>query len=183
MFPTERLRLRSSRLVHAVHGPRSRSAWPPASSPKRAGAGTVGAMSKSIVGAFPVSALSADSVLRIAAGADLWSVASALAAADVGILVVGDGDDVQGVVSERDVVRALAAHRGAGETTAADIAHRDVVWCDVNADVADVANEMMERYVRHVLVEEDGHLVGIVSARDLLGAYASGEFAGPDDET
>ena len=140
-------------------------------------------MSKSIVGAFPVSALSADSVLRIAAGADLWSVASALAAADVGILVVGDGDDVQGVVSERDVVRALAAHRGAVETTAADIAHRDVVWCDVNADVADVANEMMERYVRHVLVEEDGHLVGIVSARDLLGAYASGEFAGPDDET
>ena len=139
-------------------------------------------MSKSIVGAFPVSALSADSVLRIDAAADLWSVASALAAADVGILVVGDGDDVQGVVSERDVVRALAAHRGAGETTAADIAHRDVVWCDVNADVADVANEMMERYVRHVLVEEDGHLVGIVSARDLLGAYVSGEFAGPDDE-
>ena len=114
--------------------------------------------------------------------ADLWSVASALAAADVGILVVGDGDDVLGVVSERDVVRALAAHRGAGETTAADIAHRDLVWCDINADVADVAEEMMERYVRHVLVEDDGHLVGIVSARDLLGAYASGEFADPDDE-
>ena len=31
---------------------------------------------------------------------------------------------------------------------------------------------MMEEYVRHVLLEEDGRLVGIVSARDLLGAYA-----------
>jgi CBS domain-containing protein len=30
----------------------------------------------------------------------------------------------------------------------------------------------MEEYVRHVLLEADGHLVGIVSARDLLGAYA-----------
>jgi CBS domain-containing protein len=147
------------------------------------GAATVGAMSKTIVGALPVSALIADSVLRVDAAADLWSVASALAAADVGILVVGDGDNVQGVVSERDVVRALAAHRGAGETTAADIARRDLVWCDINADVADVAEEMMEHYVRHVLVEEDGHLVGIVSARDLLGAYASGEFADPDDDT
>jgi CBS-domain-containing membrane protein len=41
---------------------------------------------------------------------------------------------------------------------------------------------MMERYVRHVLVEDDGHLVGIVSVRDLLGAYASGEFHDADDE-
>jgi CBS domain-containing protein len=139
-------------------------------------------MSKTIIGSLPVRALSADSVLRVDAGSDLWSVAAALAAADVGLLVIGQGSDVEGVVSERDVVRALAAHRGVGETTAADIANRDLVWCDAQADVADVAEEMMERYVRHVLVEEDGQLVGIVSARDLLGAYASGEFADPDDE-
>ena len=139
-------------------------------------------MTKTIVGSLPVSALSADSVLRVDADADLWTVAAALAAADVGILVVGQGDDVQGVVSERDVVRALAAHRGVGDTTAAEIAHRDLVWCDAHADVADVAEEMMERYVRHVLVERNGRLVGIVSARDLLGAYASGEFGDPDDD-
>jgi hypothetical protein len=33
---------------------------------------------------------------------------------------------------------------------------------------------MMEEYVRHVLVEENGLLLGIVSARDLLGAYVTG---------
>jgi CBS domain-containing protein len=38
--------------------------------------------------------------------------------------------------------------------------------------MTEVATQMMERYVRHVLVEEDGRLIGIVSARDLLGAYA-----------
>jgi CBS domain-containing protein len=39
---------------------------------------------------------------------------------------------------------------------------------------------MMEHYVRHVLLEEDGRLVGIVSMRDLLGAYAAADAA---DET
>ena len=47
--------------------------------------------------------------------------------------------------------------------------------------VADVAEEMMEHYVRHVFVEDDGHRRHR-SARDLLGAYASGDFADPDDE-
>ena len=81
-------------------------------------------MSKTFVGSLPVSALCADTVLRVDPDADLWSVAAALAAAEVGVLVVGSGDDVCGVVSERDIVRALAAHRGVGDTTAAEIAHR-----------------------------------------------------------
>jgi CBS domain-containing protein len=44
--------------------------------------------------------------------------------------------------------------------------------------VAEVAEEMMEHYVRHVLVEDAGRVVGIVSARDLLGAYAAAELPG-----
>ena len=60
-------------------------------------------------------------------------------------------------------------------TRASDVAHRTLVWCDAEATVTEVATEMMECYIRHVLVEEDGRLVGIVSARDLLGAYASGD--------
>ena len=47
------------------------------------------------------------------------------------------------------------------------------MWCDESATVGEVATEMMEQYVRHVLVERDGDLIGIVSARDLLGAFAA----------
>ncbi|MGD1112335.1 MAG: CBS domain-containing protein, partial [Mycobacterium sp.] len=36
-----------------------------------------------------------------------------------------------------------------------------------------VATRMMDRYIRHILVPRDGVLVGIVSARDLLGVYSS----------
>jgi CBS domain-containing protein len=132
-------------------------------------------MTKTTIGSLPVSALSADTVLRIRPDADLWSVAAALAAGDVGILVVADGDDIVGVVSERDVVKAIARRSDLDSTTAGTMCVHELVWCDVHAGVADVAEEMMERYVRHVLVEDRGKLVGVVSARDLLGAYASGE--------
>ena len=44
------------------------------------------------------------------------------------------------------------------------------------ATVAEVAQQMMTSYVRHVLVEDDGELVGVVSARDLLGTYATADI-------
>jgi signal-transduction protein with cAMP-binding, CBS, and nucleotidyltransferase domain len=128
------------------------------------------------VGSIPVSALATDNTVRIAADANLLEVARALVDADVGIVVLG-GDDqpVRGVVSERDVVRALAAGRNMATTLGRQVATTELAWCDTTATVGEVAAEMMEHYVRHVLVEEDGRLVGVVSARDLLGAYASAE--------
>ena len=136
------------------------------------------------VGAQLVSALAADIVARVAPDADLWEIAEALVEADVGALAVDDDDDddVLGVVSERDVVRALAQRRDPSTTTAIDIAHARLVWCDATSTVAEVAQEMMERYVRHVLVEDEGIVIGIVSARDLLGAYAAADRADMADE-
>jgi CBS domain-containing protein len=131
------------------------------------------------VGALPVTTFATDTVVRVAPDADLWSVAATLAEADVGALAVGTVDDLTGIVSERDVVQALAAGRDPSTTTAIDIAHRTLVWCDAESTVAEVAEEMMEHYVRHVLVEEGGRLVGVVSARDLLGAYVAAEWVDP----
>jgi len=138
-------------------------------------------MTMTNVGSLPVSALAADVVARVRPDADLWQLAEALVDADVGALAVGDGDDVLGVVSERDVVRALAQRLDPSAISTIEIAHTHVVWCDAASTVAEVAEEMMERYVRHVLVEEGSRVVGIVSARDLLGAYAAAET--PDDPT
>ena len=129
---------------------------------------------------MPVSTVVADPVARIPHDATLLEVADALVAGDVGALVVGGDERPVGVVSERDLVIALAARRPMDTTTALDVATTELVWCDATATVADVAEEMCERYVRHVLVEEDGHCVGIVSARDLLGVYASADM---DDDT
>jgi signal-transduction protein with cAMP-binding, CBS, and nucleotidyltransferase domain len=128
-------------------------------------------------GALPVSALVAETVARIDPAASLLDVADAMSAAEVGALVVGDCDDVGAIVSERDLVHALATRQDPATTTAGEIAHTNLVWCDVDASVAEVALKMMGEYVRHVLVDDDGRLAGIVSARDILGAYAAADTA------
>ena len=95
----------------------------------------------------------------------------------VGALVVGEhAGSPAGIVSERDLVRALAEDRDPVTVRARDIASTKLLWCDADATIAEVAAEMMDAYVRHVLVEDGGHLVGIVSARDVLGAYASADL-------
>ena len=79
------------------------------------------------------------------------------------------------MISERDIVRAVATSIDPATTPAADVAKSSIVWCDHSATVHEAAALMMAHYVRHVLLEDDGRLVGIVSARDLLGAYTMSE--------
>jgi CBS domain-containing protein len=124
----------------------------------------------------PVSTLVAAPVAKVAPDATLLEVADAMKAASVGALLVSEGDGATGIVSERDIVHALAGKRDPATTRARDVSSTSIVWCDATATIAEVAEEMMECYVRHVLVEDRGRLVGIVSARDLLGAYASADM-------
>jgi CBS domain-containing protein len=112
-------------------------------------------------------------VVTIPADASLLDAARALVADAVGLLVVGTVERVEGVVSERDVVRTTAAGRDPAATPVTELARSRLIWCKPTATVAEVATLMMTEYVRHVLVGSDDQLVGIVSARDLLGAYAS----------
>ena len=124
-------------------------------------------------GSYAIAMLTGDSVVRVPADATLADVAKALADGELGAVVVGNDIRPAALVSERDVVRAVAAGRDPAEVKALDVASTDLVWCDVESSVDEVAGKMMDRYIRHVLVEEqDGTLVGIVSARDLLGVYA-----------
>jgi CBS domain-containing protein len=124
-------------------------------------------------GQMSVGMLTGAEVMTTAPDTTLVEVAKVISGAGVGALVVGSAEDLQGVVSERDVVRAVAEGRELTTTTAADVASTDLVWADASASIDEVALEMSDKWVRHVLVEDGGSLVGIVSARDLLGAYAA----------
>lgn len=122
---------------------------------------------------MPVSALVGDAVERVGPDATLAEVASVLSDREIGIVAVGEGDLPSGVVSERDVVRAIAQGVDTSSATAAELAQTELRWVDPEATVGEAAAEMMSAWVRHVLVGRDGTLVGILSARDLLGYYAS----------
>jgi len=113
-----------------------------------------------------------DAVITMPPDSTLLAVADELTGDQVGIVILGSSDEVQSVISERDVVRGVAEAYDPAVTRAQELASTKLVWCDASATVQEAAELMMEQYVRHVLLEEEGRLVGIVSARDLLGAYA-----------
>jgi len=128
----------------------------------------------SSAGTSSVSRLIGDSVVRVPSDATLADVARVLTGSEIGAVLVGDDDRPYALVSERDLVHAVAADRDPATTPATEVASTELAWCDVDSTVDEVAMEMMDRYIRHVLVEDEGVLVGIVSARDLLGAYSDG---------
>lgn len=117
--------------------------------------------------------MTGDPVARVAADATLSDAAHAMVADNVGAMVIGEDGLPAALVSERDVVRAVAAGMDLNAVRAADVASTKLVWCDADATIDEVATQMMDRYIRHILVERDGELVGIVSARDVLGVYCS----------
>ena len=92
-----------------------------------------------------------------------------LARFNVGALPVVDGEQLVGIVSERDVVRQLH-ERGHDllETTVGEIMSSDVVTCSPRDRAADLARVMTDRRIRHLPVCDERGLIGIVSIGDLV---------------
>ena len=87
----------------------------------------------------------------------------------IGAVLVMEGESILGVVSERDIVRALANRgNGALECAAADIMTSPVVTILPTQSLPEAMLLMTGRRVRHLPVVESGHLVGIVSIGDLV---------------
>ena len=94
----------------------------------------------------------------------------ALRKGNIGALVVtDDGRGVDGILSERDIVQALARHgEDLLELAVAEVMTRPVVTCDPEDTVADLMVAMTTRRIRHLPVVENGRLCGIVSIGDLV---------------
>lgn len=87
----------------------------------------------------------------------------------VGAMVVMDGDEIAGIVSERDVVRALAEEGAPGLAKPVSACMtRDVVFADPSETIDSLLTRMTDRRIRHLPVCEKGRLVGIVSIGDLV---------------
>ncbi|WP_099021747.1 CBS domain-containing protein [Mycolicibacterium palauense] len=124
-------------------------------------------------GSTPVSVVTGDPVTRVAADATVADVARTITAEGVGAVVVGDEARPVALVTERDVVKVVASGQDPAAVRASDVASTHLVWCEADATVDEVTARMMDHYIRHIFVEQDGELLGIVSARDLLGVYGS----------
>ena len=85
------------------------------------------------------------------------------------IVVSNDGNGVDGILSERDIVAALA-EQGTNllSRTVDDVMTRNVVTCDPGDTVGELMAEMTNRRIRHFPVVSEGRLCGIVSIGDLV---------------
>ena len=109
-------------------------------------------------------------VTTIRLGETVGAAIEMLVSRNIGALVASeDSEKVEGIISERDIVNALARH-GAGllSLTVAQVMTRPVVTCDPAESVGELMAEMTNRRIRHLPVVQDGRLCGIVSIGDLV---------------
>ena len=97
-------------------------------------------------------------------------IANRLAQRKIGaIVIVGDNGVVDGIVSERDLIRAVAMHGAqALQLKVADVMTREVVTCSLSTPVDETMEQMTVGRFRHLPVIEDGALIGIVSIGDIV---------------
>lgn len=112
-------------------------------------------------------------VATIPQTASLRDAVQALGERRVGALVVsGDGRAIEGIVSERDIVRAASAMGAeALDRSVGSVMSTDVVTCTHGDGVDRLMSLMTERRIRHLpVVDERGQLAGIVSIGDVVKA-------------
>ena len=109
-------------------------------------------------------------VITVRPDAKVGAAVALLRRHGIGALVVsGDGAAIDGILSERDVVHALADQ---GDRTlgleVAQLMSRRVVTCKLGDTVADLMALMTERRIRHLPVVERGKLAGMISIGDVV---------------
>ena len=109
-------------------------------------------------------------VATVEPDATVTAAVEKLQKAGVGALVVSsDGSSIVGILSERDIVRAIASH-GAGvlDKSVDSIMTAKVRTCDLGANIRDIMSEMTTSRFRHLPVVKDGQLCGIISIGDVV---------------
>jgi len=108
----------------------------------------------------------------------LRALAEALSAADIGAALVRRDDGRVGIVSERDVTRALADNADPDAVWAADIMTEELVTADVDEAILQVALRMIDEGIRHIAVVERDEVVGVVSSRAVFRVFAEDALEG-----
>lgn len=109
-------------------------------------------------------------VVTAAPDTPIHDIANILKSKGIGaVVLVGSGDRVAGILSERDIVRGLAVHGAKlGDKRAADLMTREVITCTPEHSIDELMKIMTEGRFRHVPVLDRGRLVGVVSIGDVV---------------
>jgi CBS domain-containing protein len=118
--------------------------------------------------ADPVSALVQQSAVYVWPDTSLREIAETLERESIGLVLVQREGGFAGVVSERDIVRAVAEGQDLDADRAADVMTYEIAYIDGNDSIEHVADLMLAGDMRHVAVHRTDGQVGVLSVRDVL---------------
>lgn len=113
-------------------------------------------------------------IISIVQDASVFDAIKLMAERSIGSLLVMDGDELKGIVTERDYARKVIIKGRASDTTpVADIMTTDLVTASPEQTVNECMTLMSGRRIRHLPVIVDGKVAGIISIGDLVQAIIS----------
>ncbi len=107
-------------------------------------------------------------LLTVEPGASLRRASQVMTDRGVGCAVVIDKEQVAGIITERDILHAVAASQNVDDTKVETVMTKGVVSGEPGWDLVQAVRTMTEGGFRHLLVTEMNDPVGIVSLRDLM---------------
>lgn len=119
-----------------------------------------------------ISEIMTKATVTDAADDSLAEAAARMWNAQTGSLLVMDGENLLGIVTERDLLRAVANGQDPTKVALKDVMRTDVITCGPQTSLKEAAKVMATKWIRHLPIVESGRVVGIVSQRDLTGMLA-----------
>lgn len=119
----------------------------------------------------PIRLLASVPMVSVEPTMSLADLAAELDVQRVGAVAVMTGDHLDGVISERDIVRAIASQADPTDVWTADVMADEPVSVDADDPIVTAAQRMLDEGVRHLPVMSEGRLVGVVSLRDVLPVF------------
>ena len=119
-----------------------------------------------------VSEIMTKATVTDAAQDSLAEAAARMWNAQTGSLLVMDGEHLMGIVTERDVLRAIAHGMDPQQVPLKDLMRTDVITVGPQTTLKEAAKLMATKWIRHLPVVEGSRVVGILSQRDLTGVLA-----------
>ena len=108
-------------------------------------------------------------VIRIGGDATVYEAVLAMVEANVGALLVTEGDEISGIFTERDYLRRIAVEgRRSRDTSVREVMSSPVLIVNPGTTVDETMALMTDRRIRHAPVVADGALVGMISIGDLV---------------
>lgn len=117
----------------------------------------------------PIRKFVTKSLIGIGKDESVQRAAQRMVEFDISSLVVLDDSEIVGFFTDGDIKAKVAAKGRKPDIPVKEVMSTDLITADIGASVKEVTTLMTKNRIKHVLVKEEGDIVGMLSFRDLLG--------------